>query len=190
MLSGALCINCVLSGGESTHNASKLLHLFQAPLNTWSSALQRLREHEDKSTVHRTATMRVLQCKSFMQNKTTSVDLLMNTCKREQMADHRQYLRPIVDRIIVCGKQNIPLRGHRDDSRYYEDDSANPGKCQEILKYGATYSENIQLQNMHGLPRNATYHYKIVQNDIITICGELIMEQIVNEVKEESSLLF
>ena len=122
VLSGALCINCVLFGGESTHNASKLLNLFRAPLNTWSSALQRLREHEDKSSVHRKATMRVLQFKSFMQNKTTSVDLLMNTRKREQIAKNRQYLRPIVDLITLCGKQNIPLRGHRDDSRYYEDD--------------------------------------------------------------------
>ena len=68
VLSGALCIHCVLFGGESTHNASKLLHLVRAPLNTWSSALQRLREHEDKPSGHRTGSMRVLHFKSFMQN--------------------------------------------------------------------------------------------------------------------------
>ena len=37
---------------------------------------------------------------------------------------------------------------------------------------------------MHGIPRNATYRSKTTQNDIITICGELITEQILNEVKE------
>ena len=183
MLSGALCIKCVLFGRESTHNASTLLNLFRAPLNTWSSALQRLREHEDKPSVHRTGSMRVLHFKSFMQNKTTSVDLLMNTCKREQIATNRQYLRPIVDLTLLCGKQTIPFRGHPDDSRYYEDDSVNPGTFQEILKYGAKYSKNIQLQHMHGIPRNATYCSKTSHNDIITICGELIQEKLVNEVK-------
>ena len=37
---------------------------------------------------------------------------------------------------------------------------------------------------MHGIPRNATYRSKTTKNDIIAICGELITEQIVNEVKE------
>lgn len=31
---GAFCVTCVLFGGESTHNASKLQRLFKTPLNS------------------------------------------------------------------------------------------------------------------------------------------------------------
>ena len=58
LLDGAFCINCVLFGGESSHNASKLNHLFRSPLDCWSKALDKLRDHAIKSPVHATATMR------------------------------------------------------------------------------------------------------------------------------------
>ena len=49
------------------------------------------------------------------------------------------------------------------------------------MKYGTRYSENIQK---HSVPKNATYRPKRSQNDIIAICGELLTENIVSEVKE------
>ena len=39
-IDGAFCIDCVTFGGESTHNASKLSHLFKTPLTDWSKAIQ------------------------------------------------------------------------------------------------------------------------------------------------------
>ena len=37
---------------------------------------------------------------------------------------------------------------------------------------------------MHSVPKNATYRSKTTENDIIAICGELLTENIVSEVKE------
>ena len=34
---------------------------------------------------------------------------------------NRQKLVSIVDAIIVCGRQGLALRGHRDDSKYQPD---------------------------------------------------------------------
>ena len=38
-----------------------------------------------------------------------------NTALQTQILRNRQLLRSIVETIILCSRQNIPLRGHRDD---------------------------------------------------------------------------
>ena len=52
VLDGAFCINCVLFGGESSHNASRLTYLYKLPFNQWSTAVQRFNDHATKSPVH------------------------------------------------------------------------------------------------------------------------------------------
>ena len=66
---GAFCINCFLFAGESTHNSAKLKNLFTAPLKKWTSALQKLNEHSEKSSFHSTATLRATQFKLLKQRK-------------------------------------------------------------------------------------------------------------------------
>lgn len=55
-------------------------------------------------------------------------------------------LEKIVDAIILCGKQNIPLRGHRDDTT---SDSSNKGNSLAILQLLAKHDEQLwsHLQN-------------------------------------------
>ena len=88
-----------------------------------------------------------------------------------------------MDAIILCCWQNIPLRGHRDDSRHLLDSSLNPGNFREILKYGARCA-NISLDDyLNSAPKNATHRSKTTQNELIDICGELLTSKIVSEVK-------
>ena len=63
---------------------------------------------------------------SYLNNeKTTSVDLILNKAKEDQIEKNKRRLRPIVDLVILCGHQNIALRGHRDDSKYITDEQFN-----------------------------------------------------------------
>lgn len=50
-------------------------------------------------------------------------------------------LRSIINTIILCGKQNIPLRGHRDDST---STASNKGNFHAILALLATTDENLR----------------------------------------------
>ena len=63
--------------------------------------------------------------KSVMEKKFPSVDQLADSALRARIKKIREILVPIVDGIIYCGHQNIALRGHRDDSKNYDDDG-NP----------------------------------------------------------------
>ena len=53
---GSFCINCVLFGGESTHNVSKLQGLMTNALRSSASDFQKLCQHSEKSNVQAVAT--------------------------------------------------------------------------------------------------------------------------------------
>ena len=65
---GGFCVTCVIFGGESTHNASKLQRLMTSALPPSASAVQKLCQHAEN--VHATATLRATQFKQMIENKT------------------------------------------------------------------------------------------------------------------------
>ena len=133
---GGFCTNCVLFGGEITHSACKLQRLMTSPIIPSTSTAQKLSQHAQKSKVHETATMRASEFRRLFEGKRMPIDVQLSNARRELMEKNRMRLHPIIDAIITCGRQNIALRGHRDDSQYYiEDDTTNPGNFIEIVKY-------------------------------------------------------
>ena len=158
LLDGAFCLNCVLFGGESSHNASKLSCLFKQPFRSWAVTVRRFNDHATKSTVHKTATLRCCQFKAVMENKESSIKIKCDTAVLRQVELNRKKLVPIVEAIILCGRQNISLRGHRDDSSSYADVSSNPGDFQALLNYLAKCGNNVLFdEHLRNAPKSATY---------------------------------
>ena len=57
-------------------------------------------------------------------------------------------LDSVIDTIYTLGSQNMPLRGHRDDSKYYDDKGNNPGNFQVMLEYHARSEDTVLAQHL------------------------------------------
>ena len=120
----------------------------------------------------------------MMEGKQARIDIQLNNARREMIEKNRMKLRPIVSCIITCARQNVALRGHRDDAHHYiENNALNPGNFIMFLKYGA-YCGNIMDLLFKDCPANKMYRSKTIQNDILEICGDMVKEVIVEEVKK------
>ena len=184
VLDGAFCLSCVFFGRESTHNASKLSCLFKEPLKNWGTALRRFRNHALKSPIHSTAILRHTQFVACMENRAISIKMQCDSSIAKQVELNRKKLDPIVQAVILCGRQNIPLRGHRDDSSFYSDPNNNSGNLQAILTYLAMCGENRLFEDhIRNAKKSATYRSKTTQNEVIGICKRLVIKSIVREVK-------
>ena len=86
-----------------------------------------------------------------------------------------QVLRSVVDAILLCGKQGISLRGHRDDST--ADPSTNRGNFLAILEAFADL-DFILKQQLDTCKKNARYTSKTIQNDIIECINQQVQETI------------
>ena len=80
-------------------------------------------------------------------------------------------LEPIVESIIFCGRQNVPLRGHRDDSQYIDDPDYNTGNFQELLRFAIKMGNTALDEHFKNAPRNATYRSPNIQNQLISCAG-------------------
>ncbi len=76
-------VPCVLFGGESMHNASKLQRLMTSALSPSVSALQKLLKHCEKSSVHATATLCATQFQLMIENKALGIDVQLNTARQK-----------------------------------------------------------------------------------------------------------
>ena len=69
-----------------------------------------------------------------MDKKTHDVVELLSKRQLQLINDNRKIMSSIVKTVIMCGRQGLPLRGHRDDSQFYGRPEHNPGNFQVFLE--------------------------------------------------------
>lgn len=110
----------------------------------------------------------------------------INLHRLQKVKENRERIRPIVESIIFLGKQNIPLRGHRDDGALMDDSTpeVNEGNFRELLRYRVASGDKILEKHLLTASSRATYISKSTQNDLIGCCGDEISNVIVARIKE------
>ena len=180
LFDGAFCLSCVLFGHETGRNGSKLTKLFKEPLTNWQSAATKLEQHQKGSTVHRDSMLRMVQFKRVMMGETKGIDEQADTLRSARIQYNRDILSSIIKTVMLAGKQNLALRGHRDDSKYYS--STNPGNFQAFLNFRIDAGDTKLQQHFETANKNATYRSKTIQNKLVKICGDQIREKVVSEI--------
>lgn len=87
---------------------------------------------------------------------------------------------PIIEAIILCGRQNLALRGHRDSGKIEIDSSNNEGNFREILRYRA--KGDIEMQAYLEGPGKIKYFSHRSQNYMIDACNKVLLNKVVSKV--------
>jgi len=166
---GAFCKHCVFFANRHPP-CGTVGALVITPLQRFKKALETMRAHE-LTSFHADA-MNVSQ--SFLH-----VVQMGNTALQDKIAHNRQLLQSVVETIQFCGRQNIALRGHRDDGPLPVgmQSEGNEGNFRELLKFRISSGDKILEAHVNKMSGNATLISKTTQNDIIHICGQVILEK-------------
>ena len=129
-----------------------------------------------------------------------------------QIQENRVRLQPIVKSIIFCGRNNISLRGHRDDGRVVDlgteandststgtkkdqkakdkasKSSKSPSQLQDgtfkqLLAFRVDSGDKILEEHLKKSSARATYISKTTQNELIQCCSLEISEEILKRVR-------
>ena len=188
MYDGAFCLSCVLFGRETGHNGSKLNKLFKEPLKNWQTAAGKLEKHQKQSLIHGDSMLRLLNFKSVMMGETKGIDEQADTLRSARIKENREILGSIAKTVILTGRQNMALRGHRDDSQHYS--SSNLGNFQALLNFRVDAGDTKLQEHFESGNKNATYRSKTIQNKLIKICGDQIRGKIVAEINNSSCPIY
>ena len=119
---------------------------------------------------------------SYQINCKTSSNVAnqLQKSRLELVQSNRYYIKSLCKVILLCAKQDLALRGHRESS-----DSQNQGNFLEILKLISDHDEVIH-QKLQNLPGNATYTSPEMQNTLLKVMGSIVRDQICRKLRNAS----
>jgi hypothetical protein len=140
--------------------------------NDWSNIEKHVQRHL-KCKTHLSAVEASLEFLKVCNNKQESVQSQLSKAYNDKIRQNRSALAAIVKTIAVCGRQNIPLRGHTDDRSNFI----------ALLQYRSECDDNLRT-HLASCPGNAKYISHDIQNELIQLCGEQILSSIVDECRQ------
>ncbi len=184
-LDGVFCHACVFFAPEKA-GGQALGQFVTKPLKSWASKSQKVDAHA-KVDYHMTAMAQMHEFLVRFQNPSEAINVVFNKEAQKRMEDNQKVVEALLKVIILCGRQGLALRGHRDDhidwSEDQEDhDAQNRGNFIELVRFRAE-TDGVLHAHLQYAPRNARYTSKTIQNQLIDVVGKRIRSDILSEVK-------
>ncbi|XP_011404810.1 PREDICTED: 52 kDa repressor of the inhibitor of the protein kinase-like [Amphimedon queenslandica] len=161
----------------------------ETPFTNFKKAYELCDSHADRH-YHKDA---VVFCDGFVQEmsgRQASVAVQLRRDLSHCIQTNRRKLHSIVETIMLCGRQNIPLRGHRDSGTDIKgaSSSSNHGNFQALLTFRVSAGDTILKEHLESAGKNAIYTSPEIQNQILNILGDYIRDAILTKVR--SSLCY
>ena len=110
-----------------------------------------------------------------MRREAVPIDQQINNLLQGQISKNREILKSLFKTVIFCGKNNIALRGRRDDD---PQNASLSGNFQVLLEFRVDSGDQTLQHHLESAPRNATYISKTIQNEMITTVGAIILNNL------------
>ncbi|KAL4153370.1 hypothetical protein QTP88_001203 [Uroleucon formosanum] len=174
---GVFCKYCLLFAKHGGVGSQPLGQLVSNAFTNWKKAKETFRNHSQLK-YHLSSKLDADHFLSILDHKQVSIVDKIETNRTEQIKLNRSHLIPIIECVVLCGQQEIALRGHRDSGKINEFE--NQGNFRAILKYKS--HGDIFLNNILEEGNGYKYISSKIQNEIVCICDQLILKEIVEKV--------
>ncbi|KAL4120679.1 hypothetical protein QTP88_013327 [Uroleucon formosanum] len=184
---GAVCKYCAIFdrefGGKGSHQ--KLNTLVVKPFNNWKKAIEKFNEHS-KTEFYKSNAMRADNFVAVYSKNCQNIIQKLDSARAIQIDQNRKRLIPIIKTIIICGRQEIALRGTSDYGPLSLDNSEptyNDGNFRALLRMRISCEDKNLTYHIENQALNASYII-MIQNNFINICGKIIQDQLVNKINQ------
>ena len=126
----------------------------------------------------------MIALENFLRNMTREsvpIDQQINNLLQQQIKRNRKILKSLFKTIIFCTKNNIALRGPRDDD---PQNASLSGNFQALLEFRIDSGDQTVQHHLETAPRNATYISKTIQSEMITTVGAIIVNNLSQEIRD------
>ncbi|CAN7979935.1 unnamed protein product, partial [Ixodes pacificus] len=160
--------------------------LVTRPLTSFAKLLGKdgVLELHNSNKYHRDAVEAGKEFLACHNSPTKDVANQLETKRLEKIAENSGRIGRIIDCIVFLGRQNIPLRGHRDFgalSLPEHDEASSPvnqGNFRELLRFLVQSGDKALQNHLKASSSRATYISSRTQNELIGCCGDEVLAQI------------
>lgn len=141
------------------------------------SAIDTFRNHQQHQ-YHRNSAILAQHFIDVHDKKIVDISLQLDKAKKAENELNRKVLTSIIETIILIGRQELACRGHRNsDAITPESPHEDDGNFRALIRFRMS-SGDENLKNHMQVSRIRYISPKIL-NELIGICGNIIVEQIV-----------
>ncbi|KAG8233746.1 hypothetical protein J437_LFUL003816, partial [Ladona fulva] len=210
-LKGALCIYCVLFPPTKVHGVLgsfivrpstryKDMHEFAKShvLSQWLKSaitaakcfvenipvdIQLISVHQQGNCCINNALLISATCISWHKSATTAakcfvenipVDIQLISVHQQEIETNKEIVASIISTVMFCGTHDLPFRGKGNHEGVFED----------LIKLKIDAGDHILKEHIEKGGKNATYMSPQIQNEIISLCGDVIRDNITTDVKK------
>ena len=186
---GAFCRYCVLMGKVTGgRGAITLRNFIKEPFTRYRKGIESFTGHQN-CEYHIMASQQVneLLSNDVAIDEMLCIQRRTEAAKRQAMEnEYRRRLYDMFETTKVLGVQEMSFRGHRDQGAL--DLDSKPGPIKEsnfkaILRYRSLGDKQL-YEDIKNAPKNSQLTSGIIQNQMILICGEVIKESFLNDIKK------
>lgn len=162
----AIYCACCTSFGKRESKAKTFS--LSSPVTDWSNLSNFVKRHLQDDSRHHDF---VGQGQGFLDvanSKSKSIASSLSSLHDETVAKNRHILSKIIDVIVLCGNQNLPLRGHTEEKSNFKATLKIISKSDKVL------AKHLEIATL------VKYTSPEIQNELIEICAE----QIFNHLKD------
>ena len=132
--------------------SSSLENLYRKPYRKWPTAVKTFKKHQNAPTrTHQKNQILLIKFLDEYRGKEVPINKVFDSTHKENIKKAREAITPIVDTLKLCGRQNIPLRGHKDSTKNHPEVGksglTNSGNFVELLMYRVR-GEDKTLENI------------------------------------------
>lgn len=141
-------------------------------------------EHHSQTSYHQDCTAKANASLDIACGNVANVLDEIDSQGTLQKKENKTALIRIIETVMLCGEQELPLRG--------DDDSDGPltldkpevkdGKFRALLRYRAKGGDEKLKSHIINSPKNATSVSPKIQNEIIEICGLILEREVVSKI--------
>jgi hypothetical protein len=155
------------------------------PFINWKKAKQIFDSHS-KANYHMFSVEKAQGFMSVMTGKTTDIVTSISSENKKQAEENRKKLISIVETVILCGRQQIALRGKNETGKIgLTEPPHNDGNFRAILRFRARSGDLLLKEHILSQTSDSRSMFtsSSIQNEIIDLCGNFIQENVVNRIK-------
>jgi hypothetical protein len=158
-------------GGKGGHQ--QLGALVSKEYANWKNALQDFQLHASTS-YHKLCVEKSDRFLNVNEGRSKNITEQLSIERSRQIEQNRNILLSVIKTIILYSMQEIALRGSNDFGNVMNINSFNDGNFRALLRLRVDSGDTILEEHLKNGPKNSLYTSPGIQNEIISICGDII----------------
>ncbi len=126
---------------------------------------------------HKTSVARMVEFIARYKNPSHSIAMILDKQAQKIMLNNQKVVQSLLKIVILCGKQGLALRGHRNDhidwSESQQEKCTNHGNFIELVRFYAKH-DHVLAQHLAKAPHKAQYTSTTIQNELVQVVAQAI----------------